>query len=183
MTYNFSPFKDKVKSIEDWLKREYTSIRTGQAAPAILDSIQVESYGTRMPINQVANVSIEDPRTLRVSPWDTAQIKEIEKAVNESGLGLSVRADESGLHISFPQLTAERRTMFVKLAKEKLEEARISLRKERERVLKDFDAQEEEGKMTEDDVKRSRNDLQKQIDDANKKLDEAKEKKEKEIMN
>ena len=108
-------------------------------------------------------------------------IKEIEKAIAASDLGLSARVDESGLRISFPQLTSERRALLNKLAKEKLEEARISLRKDRERVLKEFDANEEEGKMTEDDVKRAKNELQKQVDEANKKFDDIKACKEKEI--
>jgi ribosome recycling factor len=182
MAYNFTPFKDKTKNIEDWLKREFSSIRTGQASPSILDGISVESYGTKMSLNQIANITIEDARTLKISPWDTTQIKDIEKAIIVSNLGLSARIDDTGLHISFPQLTADRRTSLVKISKEKAEEAKISLRKERERVLKDIDAKEEEGSVSEDEKKRLKNELQKLVDEMNKKFDEIKERKEKEIM-
>lgn len=182
MAYNFAQFKEKIKGIEDWLKKEYQSIRTGQATPSILDGISVESYGSMMPINQVANIGIEDPKTLKITPWDATVTKEIEKAIQTSDLGLSVRVDDSGLRVIFPPLTAERRTMFVKLAKEKLEDAKISVRKEREKTLKDFDAKEEAGAVTEDEVKRLRNELQKMIDEINKKLEEIKDKKEKEIL-
>lgn len=182
MAYNYTPFKDKAKQIEDWLKKEYSSLRTGQATPAVLDNVQVESYGARVPLNQVANVSIEDSKTLRIAPWDPSSIKDIERAIQVSDLGLSVRVDETGLRASFPALTGERRLGLVKIAKEKLEEAKISVRKERERVLKDFDAQEDAGKMTEDDVKRGKTELQKHVDEINKKLEELKDRKEKEIM-
>ncbi len=183
MAYNFSPFKEKLKNTEDWLKREYTTIRTGQATPAVLDTVKVESYGTTMGIAQVANVGIEDAKTLRITPWDNSMIKEIEKAIIVSNLGLSVSADDQGLRVSFPQLTAERRTMLAKIAKEKLEEARIAVRKERERVMKEVDAQEEESTLREDEAKRTRNEVQKMVDEQNKKLEELKDRKEKEIQN
>jgi ribosome recycling factor len=182
MAYNFNQCKDKMKQIEEWLKREYGGIRTGQATPVVLDNVTVESYGTRMSISKVANISIEDPKTLKITPWDTSMIKDIEKAITASDIGLSVRIDDSGVRAIFPPLTEERRGMFVKLAKEKLEEAKISVRKERERVLKDLDANEEEGKMSEDEVKRTKNELQKLVDAANKNLEDTKSRKEKEIL-
>ena len=81
MAYDFKILKEKIKGIEDWLKKEYTTLRTGVASPAILDSVQVEVYGARMPINQVANISVEDPRVIRISPYDKSQAKEIEKSI------------------------------------------------------------------------------------------------------
>lgn len=182
MAYNFTPFKDKIKHTEDWLRKEYSGIRTSQATPTILDSVMVDSYGASMPVNQVANISVEDPKTLRIAPWDASQVKAIEKAITDSGLGLSIRTDEKGVRVSFPALTAERRTALVKLAKEKLEEARISLRKEREKVVKDLETQEKSGAMQEDEAKRMLKEVQKMVDEANKKYDDIRAKKEVEIQ-
>src|SRR3989344_4120951 len=115
MPYNFTPLKQKVSETEQWLVKEYQGIRTGRATPALLDSVMVESYGSKLPVNQVAAVTTEDARTLRVSPWDAAQVKQIEKAIISSNLGLSVAVDERGLRVMFPELTAERRTSLIKI--------------------------------------------------------------------
>jgi len=168
-------FKQAGEKIVEWLKAEYTSIRTSRAAPTILDGILVESYGSRMPINQLATVSIEDPKTLRVSPWDKAVAKDIDKAIRESNLGLSVALDANGLRVSFPELTSERRELLVKLAKEKLEEARIKIRNERQKVLNELK------ELPEDEETRKKNELQKQVDEVNKRLEDLAERKESEI--
>lgn len=182
MAYNFNPFKDKVKQTEDWLKKEYTGIRTGQASPAILDPIQVEAYGSFSPISQVASVALEDARTIKITPWDSSHLKDIEKAIITSSLGLSARTDDTCVRVSFPALTQERREQLVKLAKEKLEEAKITLRKEREKTLKDIEAKKKEGSITEDEARRNTTELQKYVDQGNQSLEQLREKKEKEIM-
>ncbi|HEY6020466.1 MAG TPA: ribosome-recycling factor, partial [Candidatus Paceibacterota bacterium] len=92
MAYDFKPFEKKIKDIEERLVRELGSVRTGRAAPSVLDGVQVESYGTRMSISQVASISSEDARTLRITPYDVSQGKEIEKAIMQANLGLSVGA-------------------------------------------------------------------------------------------
>jgi ribosome recycling factor len=181
MAYNFSPLKDRIKEVQEWLSKEFTSIRTGRATPALLDSVQVESYGARMPISQVGSISVEDPRTLRISPWDVSQVKEIEKAIIAANLGVSVSVDDKGARVFFPELTSERRTILMKLAKERLEDARVSLRKERDQVWNEIQAKEKEGGMGEDEKFRYKDEMQKYIDEANKKLEELFEKKEKEI--
>ena len=181
MAYDFKPLKDKIKDIQDWLTREMSSIRTGRATPLLLDGIQVDAYGSRMPVNQVANISVEDARCLRITPWDMTQAKEIEKAILQADLGVSVSADDKGVRVIFPELTGERRTILIKLAKERLEDARVSLRKERESVWSDIQAAEKEGGMGEDDKFRYKEEMQKHIDESNKKFDELFEKKEKEI--
>ncbi len=182
MAYNFTPLKQKIAETEDWLKKEFAQIRTGRATPIILDAISVESYGSYMQINQIASVTIEDPKTIRVVPWDQTQVKAIEKAVNDSDLGLSVSVDDKGLRINFPALTSERREMLAKLAKQKLEEARVSLRKEREVVRTDIQTKEKAGEIAEDEKFRYNEELQKFIDDAGMKLEELSDKKEKEIV-
>lgn len=181
MAYDFKPFEKRIADLTERVGKELAGVRTGRAAPAILDSIQVESYGTRMGIAQVANVSVEDARTLRVVPWDMSQVKEIEKAISVANLGLSVGADEKGVRVSFPELTSERRAQLVKLAKEKVEEGRTMLRSLRDDVWNDIQKQEKEGKMPEDDKFRAKEDMQKRVDAANGKFDEALVRKEKEI--
>jgi ribosome recycling factor len=182
MAYDFTPFKKASTETLDWLKREYSSIRTGRAAPGILDAISVEVYGSKMTINQVATVTIEGAQSLRVTPWDKGVVKSIESAIRDSSIGLSVAVDESGLRISFPELSSERRTQLQRLAKEKLEEARIRVRGEREKVLRDLDTQEKAGSMSEDEKFRLKADLQKLIDQTNSELEDLSAKKDKEIL-
>lgn len=150
---------------------------------AVLDTIHVEAYGSMMPVNQLANISIEDPRTIRIAPWDSSVTKAIEKAITQSNLGLSAAVDDKGLRLFFPELTGERRSMLVKVAKEKLEEARIALRKERESAWDTIQSQEKDGAISEDDKFRAKDEMQKHIDEGNKVLESLFEKKEQEIMN
>jgi ribosome recycling factor len=182
MSYNFSNFKNEAKKIEDFLRKEYSQMNIGRASPMILDNISVESYGSLMPLKNVASVAIEDSKTLRIAPWDKNQIKGIEKAIVAANLGLSVATDESGIRVIFPQLTTETRTKLAKVLKEKLEDARISVRREREAVLTDVERQEKDGKMTEDERFRTKEELQKIVDEINKNLEEVFEKKNKEVM-
>lgn len=181
MAYDFKIFEKRIKEIEEKVVKELGSVRTGRAAPAILDGVQVESYGTRMSISQVASVTIEDARTLRITPYDASQGKEIEKALTVANLGLSVGMDERGVRVSFPELTGERRQSLLKLAKEKVEECRTSLRSARDEVWNDIQKQEKDGEMGEDDKFRAKEEMQKRVDAANKKFDELLVRKEQEI--
>ncbi len=183
MAYNFSDFKKRGAAVEEWLKKEFSSLRTGRANPALLDGVFVESYGAKVPLPQVGSVATEDPRSLRVSPWDPTQVKHIEKAIAAADLGVSVMSDERGVRVIFPELTSERREQIMKVAKTKLEEARVSLRMERDKVKSDIEKQKKENKLTEDDEKRGKLEMQKVVDEANAKLEALLEKKEKEISN
>lgn len=182
MAYDFNPFKKQIISTEEWLKKEFQQIRTGQASPAVLDVVKVDVYGAPMGLKEVASVMIEGARTLRVTPWDKAQVKEIEKAIAVSNLGLSVVVDDQGLRVNFPELTSDRRAQIAKMAKEKLEDAKKQLRQHRDVVIKDLDAREKSGAMGKDDVFRGKKDAQKLVDDCNKKLESEYEKKEKELI-
>lgn len=182
MQYNFSGFKTELKKIEEFLGNEYSQLNIGRASPMVLDGISVESYGSMSPIKNIASVSIEDPKTLRVAPWDKSQIKSLEKAINAANLGLSLATDDQGIRVIFPQLTTESRQTLVKVLKEKLEESRISVRREREKVVEDIDTQEKESKLTEDEKFRAKEDLQKIINEANSALEALFERKEKEVM-
>jgi len=181
MLYDFKKLKDEIRRVEEWLKKEFLSIRTGMASPALLDGALVESYGQRMPINQLANISIEDAKSIRITPWDKTQTKEIEKAIIVANLGVSVMVDNKGLRIIFPELTSERRVLLLKTAKSKMEDARESLRGIRDIIWNEIQAKEKLGGMGEDDKFRLKNEMQKLIDDANKNLETIFTKKEKEI--
>ena len=181
VSYNFSPLKKNIDGVQERLRRELATIWTGRATPAILDGIKVENYGSEMPINQLANISVEEARMIRVTPWDISQAKAIEKAIVKSDLGLSVNLDDKGLRIIFPELTSERRQALVKVAKQKLEEAKVSLRSERERIIKDLESQEKVGGMSEDEKFRLKTEMQKMLDEAGRELEGMFGKKEKEI--
>lgn len=174
-------FESRLKTIIDWLTNEYGGIRTGQATPALLDSVKVESYGSKMPVNQVASVGVEDARTIRLSPWDASMVKVLEKAISDADLGVSVVADSSGIRVIFPELTGERRVQLIKLAKSKLEDARVSVRSARDEVMKELDKQQKEGEISEDEKFAKKDDTQKKVDAANRTLDGLYEKKETEI--
>ena len=177
MAYNTQGFKGELKKIEEWLSKEYSQVHTGRATPMVLDSINIESYGSRMPLKNVAGITIEDPKTLRIAPWDKGQIKEIEKAIAEANLGLSVVSDSDGVRVIFPMLTTENRAKLAKVLKEKLEDARISVRKERQIEIDKL------GELSEDEKKRGKDDIQKAVDESNNNLEVVFSKKEGEIMN
>ncbi|HEV7423600.1 MAG TPA: ribosome recycling factor [Candidatus Paceibacterota bacterium] len=182
MQYNFSNFKIELKKAEEFLVKEYNQLNIGRASPMVLDGVTVESYGARVPLKNVASVSIEDPKTLRIAPWDKSQVKDIEKAIISANLGLSVATDDLGIRVIFPQLTTETRQTLVKVLKEKLEEQRIVVRHERVIVLEDIEAKEKEAKLTEDEKFRAKEELQKITEEANNNLEASFEKKQKEVM-
>lgn len=181
MAYDFSKLKNHIGETEEWLSREFSGIRTGRASLALLDTVKPEAYGTRTPLQQIASLSIEDARTIRIVPWDKTMGKAIEKAVTEADLGVSAVTDDAGLRIVFPELTSERRTMLGKLANEKLEQARITLRGHRTDALKELDAAEKAGGMGEDELKRLKEEVQKLIDAGVASLEAKAKKKQEEI--
>ena len=171
----------KVEAAAQWLVGEYSGIRTGQASPGFLDNIKVDSYGTKVPVNQVGSVSIEDARTLRVSAWDSDSVSAIERAIIDADLGVGVVTDSQGLRVTFPQLTGERRTQLLKLAKQKQEEARVRVRSARDETMKSIDSKHKSKEIGDDDARKQRENVQKVIDEANKKLEALYVKKEAEI--
>jgi len=165
MAYNTTNFKNELKKVEEWLSKEYSGVHTGRATPMILDNIMVESYGTYSPIKNVAGITIEDSKTLRISPWDKNQIKAIEAAISLANLGLSIVSDSDGVRAIFPMLTTENRSKLVKILKEKLEDARISVRKERQIEI---DKTED---LPEDDNKDAKEIIQKCVNETNLNLE------------
>lgn len=180
--FDQNKFKNKLKEVEEWLKRELSNIRTGRANSAVLDSVMVESYGAFMPIAQVAAVVSEGPTSLRVNPWDNTLLKAIEKGIQNANLGLGISVDDKGVRVSFPELTGERRQEFVKKAKATMENAKINVRKERDQAMKDLQVLEKAGGVGEDEIRRNEKEVQKAVDEMNKSLEALFGKKEKELL-
>ncbi len=178
MAFNFSSLDSSLKESTDWLGREYSRVHTGRASPMLLDGVMVEAYGSFQPIKNVGSVSIEDSRTLRITLWDKTVLKDVEKAIIAANLGLSLATDGEGMRVIFPALTTENRTRLVKVLKEKMEEARVSVRRDRETALNELKSAD----LPEDEARRTKDDIQKRVDTANAKLEATFEAKETEVM-
>src|SRR3989338_5107230 len=170
MAYDFTSLKNKIKETEEWLARELSGVRTGRATPTLLDAVKPEAYGTRTALRELANVSVEDARTLRVIPWDKALTKAIEKGITDADLGVGVSTDDQGLRVSFPELTSERRTQLSEIAGDKTEHAKVTLRSHRTDALKALETAEKAGGIGEDEVKRLKGEIQKLINAGNEAL-------------
>lgn len=180
MSYDFSKLKKNIQETEEWLARELSGVRTGRATPMILDGVKADAYGTRTPIRELANITVEDARTLRITPWDKGLLKPIEKSISDADLGISVSADDQGLRIAFPELTSERRVQLTKIGGDKTEQARVTLRGHRTDAMKAIETLQKEG-MSEDVAKREKEEVQKLIDAGTEALGEALKRKETEI--
>lgn len=182
MNFDFTKTGEGFSGAESHLKQEYLQISTGRANPALLDGINVESYGSFQPIKNIASINLEDARTMMVSPWDKGQIKDIEKAITDSHLPFSLSTGDSGVRVHIPQMTEESKTKILKLVKEKLEDARVRVRNVRQDAMKLIDAGESNGDYSEDAKNNFKDDLQKKVDQTNKNLEEIYSKKEADIM-
>lgn len=173
----------KIKSdeVKTWLAKELSSLRTGRATIVILDSVFVESYGSKVPVNNVATINIEDAKTIRITPWDKGVLKDIEQGIQKADLGLSVTSNGIDVRVIFPDLTTETRLNLVKQGYKKVEEAKVSVRSERSDAIKKLEAFAKENSISEDDVKRSKDEIQKVIDGAVAEFDTMGALKEKEI--
>ncbi|MBI4093890.1 ribosome recycling factor [Candidatus Kaiserbacteria bacterium] len=180
--YDFKQFDGKLSGAKEWLSKEYRGVRTGRAVPAMLDSVVVSAYGSMMPLKQVASVGVEDARTLRVQPFDTSVLKDIERAIVAANLGLGTATDGATVRVTFPELSAERRGELVKLGKGKLEEARTTVRLARDEAWKDIQEKVRLSALTEDDKYALKDELQKRVDKVNEELEKAFEAKEREMM-
>jgi len=174
--------EEKMHKTEEVLKKDLASVRAGRANPAVLDKVSVDYYGTPTPINQLANVSVPDPRMITIQPWDKSSIKDIEKAILKSDLGLMPSNDGMVIRLNIPQLTAERRAEIVKTVKKKAEDAKVAVRNIRRELIDDIKQLEKDKTVSEDDSKKGQEKAQKLTDKTVKDIDEILEKKEKEIM-
>ena len=169
------------KSIEA-LKHEFASIRTGRASVALLDKVMVDYYGSPTPINQVANISVPEPRMIVIAPWDKTMIGAIEKAILQSDLGLNPGNDGAQIRLTIPQLTEERRREIVKVVHKKAEDAKVAVRNIRRDVNEALKKEEKAKTITEDDAKDGLDQIQKLTDAKIKQIDELKAVKEKDVL-
>jgi len=173
---------DKMEKAIDALKKDYASMRTGRASLALLDAIVIDYYGTATPLNQVAALSVPDPRTITIQPWEQKIIGDIEKAIMKSDLGLNPSNDGKVIRVNIPALTEERRKQLVKVAKKRAEDAKVSVRGIRREINEELKKLEKEKHLSEDLVKKSLDEIQKLTDTYVKKVDEVLSHKENEIM-
>jgi ribosome recycling factor len=172
----------KMKKAIEATKRDFAGVRTGRASTSIVDNIKVEYYGTLVPLNQVANLSTPDARTIEVKPWDPKVLSEIEKAIQKSDLGIPPNNDGKIIRLSIPPLTEERRKEFVKLVKKHTEDGRVAIRGIRQDANKALDALKKDKTLTEDEFTKAHERIQKLTDLNTQELNKLSEHKEKEIL-
>ena len=178
----YKVYEEKMQKSIESVSGDFAAVRAGRANAAVLNRIQADYYGSPTPIQQIANISSPDPRTLLISPYDKNALKGIEKAIQNSDLGIHPQNDGSSIRLSFPQLTEERRKDLVKQIRKYAESGKVAVRNIRRDAVETFKKQEKKSEITEDDLKQAEKDLQKMTDEYCKKLDELLAKKEKELM-
>lgn len=164
MTVELNTIEEKMQKSVEALKRDFSGLRTGRAATSMLDSITVEVYGSRMPLNQVGSVSAPDAQTLSVSVWDKGSVAPVEKAIRESELGLNPMSDGTLIRIPVPPLSEERRVEICKVAAKYGENAKISVRNVRHEGMEMIKSAEKAKEISEDDAKRLHDEVQKLTD-------------------
>src|SRR6266550_6370239 len=174
--------RNRIQKTLDDLRRELAKIRTGRANPALLEGVRVDYYGTMSPLQNVANVTVADPRLIVIKPWEKSMISVIEKAVNAAGLGVNAMSDAELVRVPIPPLTEERRKEFVKVVKHKGEEHKIAIRNERRDAKEMVEEAVKEGEISEDDGKKALEKVQTEVDNGVKKVDDVIGSKEKDLM-
>ena len=175
-------YSEKIEKTLAVLKEDLNTVRAGRANPAILDKISAEYYGVPTPLKSLANISVPDPRTLMISPFDVSSVGTIEKAINEANLGLNPSNDGKVIRLIIPQLTEERRKELTKTVKKMGEDAKVAVRNLRRDANDKVKKMEKDEELTEDELKKGLDHVQKMTDDGIKKIDEMISKKEKEVL-
>ena len=178
---DYAQYTEKMDKTIEVMQANFAAVRAGRANAAVLDQIRVDYYGTPTPINQIASIASPDPRTLTIQPWDGSTMKLIEKAIQQSDLGINPQNDGRIIRLLFPQLTEERRKELIKQIRKYGEESKTAIRNIRRDAMEDFKAQKKKSEITEDDQKNAEKDIQKLTDDYVKQIDQLVEKKEKEL--
>lgn len=179
---NYPQVEERMNKRVDGFNSELKTIRAGRANAQVLDKISIDYYGTQTPIAQVGSISSPEPRMLVIQPWDMSVLKEIEKAILKSEIGVTPQNDGKVIRLSFPPLTEERRKELVKLVKKYSEEAKVQVRNARRDALEDYKTQKKNGEVTEDELKTIEKDIQNLTDKYIKEIDDITADKEKEIL-
>ena len=180
--FDINELKRRMQGATQSLKHELGGLRTGRASASMLEPVQVEAYGSHMPLNQVATISVPEPRLLSVQVWDKSMVKAVEKAIVDSNLGLSPATEGQVLRLRIPELNQERRKEMVKVAHKYAEAARVAVRHVRRDALDLLKKLEKDGKVSEDDHERMSGEVQKATDQVIAEVDQSLASKEKEIM-
>jgi ribosome recycling factor len=175
-------FSRRMDGALEALRKEFGGLRTGRASVHLLDQIVVQAYGSSMPLNQVGNVNVPEPRMITVQVWDRGLVREVEKAIRDGGLGLNPASDGQLVRVPIPELSQERRTELSKIAHKYAEQARVAVRNVRRDGMEMLKKQEKDGKISQDEHKGLHDQVQKLTDEHIKKVDEALATKEKEIL-
>ena len=179
---DYKVYSDKMRKSIDAVNADFASVRAGRANASVLDRISVDYYGSPTPIQQIAAIASPDPRQLVITPWAGTALKPIERAIQESDLGINPQNDGKSIRLNFPQLTEERRKELVKQIHKYSETGKVAIRNIRRDAMEAFKKKQKASEITEDDLKVAEKDLQKLTDDMCKEVDALLEKKEKELM-
>lgn len=174
--------RSRMEKAVEATRREFTTVRTGKASPALLETLRVDVYGSILPINQVGTITSPEPRLLVVQPWDKTVLPEIEKAIMQADLGLNPSNDGNVIRVPIPPLTEERRKDLVKLLHKMAEEGRISVRQARQEANKEIKRLQQENELSEDEARRQTDEVQKLTNDYIARIDQLLEAKEQEVM-
>ncbi len=166
----------------EYLKSELAALQVGRATPSLIENLIVDCYGQQLPIKQLAAIQTPEPRLIIIRPWDKEILTQITQAIKQSSLGIMPMMDEDSIRLSIPPLSEERRRELVKIIQEKVEECRISVRRQREEVWREIQDLEKAKEIPEDDKFKAKDEIQKIVDEYNKKIEETKKRKENEIM-
>ena len=177
-----SETKEGFKKSLDHLQEEYSKLQIGRASGALVEDVLVEAYGSKQPLKSLANVSIPDPKTIQIQPWDKTVLNDVEKAIREADLNLNPINDGSIVRINIPPLTEERRTELAKLVHKMAEETKISIRHARQKAHDQFKQSEKDKEITEDEARNYQKRLQDIVDDFNKEVDTLAKNKESDVM-
>ncbi len=180
--YNKADLQRRMHGAVEALKHDLGGLRTGRASAALLEPIHVEVYGANMPLNQVATISAPEPRMLSVQVWDRSNVGAVEKAIRSSGIGLNPISEGQTLRLPIPPLTEERRKEYVKIAKQKAEDARVAVRNVRRAARHDMEALEKDGDISSDELERAEKELEKVTHEYVAEIDRMLQTKEQELL-
>jgi ribosome recycling factor len=174
-------FKKDIEKCIVYLKEDLSQIRVGRATPDLVEDVMVDAYGTTSPLKNVATITIVDAKTINIQPWDSSVLEDVGRGLESAKLGFSIMVEGDRVLVKLPDLTEERRKEYVKVMKERVEDARVAVRQVRQKYMKEIDELEDEG-LSQDQADRLREEIEKGVKEANEKIEKIREEKEKELL-